>query len=393
MLNLIEQYQERFLKNFNTTYKRYLYNEIDFNEKLIGIVGARGTGKTTMLFQKLIELKAQNKKALYVSLDYPFLGSASLSELAFEFVDNGGEYLLLDEVHKYEDFAAHLKTIYDMSPLNVIFTGSSAVSILNAKSDLSRRVSVFSLEGLSFREFLELENGMTIDKFSLEAILKNHQAIANDLKIKLSQFKKYLKFGYYPFYFNKQNSYYESLLNTINLSIDVDLTSLGLVEQKYTYKLKKLLEVVCQSEPFEVNYTKIAALAEISRAKLYDYIAYLNDARLVNMIDEQSRGLSKLVKPAKIYMNNTNLIYAYGDDCKAGTIRETFFANQLRVKHRLNIPKQGDFIVDDKFIFEVGGKNKGFEQIKDISSSYIAADKIEAGSGNKIPLWLFGLLY
>ena len=393
MLNLIEQYQERFLKNFNTTYKRYLYNEINFSEKLIGIVGARGTGKTTMLFQKLIELKAQNKKALYVSLDYPFLGSASLSELAFEFVDNGGEYLLLDEVHKYEDFAAHLKTIYDMSPLNVIFTGSSAVSILNAKSDLSRRVSVFSLEGLSFREFLELENGMTIDKFSLETILKDQQAIANDLKVKLSQFKKYLKFGYYPFYFNKQSSYYESLLNTINLSIDVDLTSLGLVEQKYTYKLKKLLEVVCQSEPFKVNYTKIAALAEISRAKLYDYIAYLNDASLVNMVDEQSRGLSKLVKPAKIYMNNTNLIYAYGDDCKAGTIRETFFANQLRVKHRLNIPKQGDFIVDDKFIFEVGGKNKGFEQIKDISSSYIAADEIEAGSGNKIPLWLFGLLY
>lgn len=393
MLNLIEQYQERFLKNFNTTYKRYLYNEINFNEKLIGIVGARGTGKTTMLFQKLIKLKAQNKKALYISLDYPFLGSTSISELAFEFADNGGEYLLLDEVHKYEDFAAHLKTIYDMSPLNVIFTGSSAASILNAKSDLSRRVSVFSLEGLSFREFLELENGIVIDKFSLETILKDHQAIVDDLKIKQNQFKKYLKFGYYPFYFNKQSLYYESLLNTINLSIDVDLTSLGLVEQKYTYKLKKLLEVVCQSEPFEVNYTKIAALAEISRAKLYDYIAYLNDARLVNMVDEQSRGLSKLVKPAKIYMNNTNLIYAYGDDCKAGTIRETFFANQLRVKHRLNIPKQGDFIVDDKFIFEVGGKNKSFEQIKDVSGSYIAADEIEVGSGNKIPLWLFGLLY
>ena len=390
MLNLIKN---ELIKLFNTTYKRYLYNEINFSEKLIGIVGARGAGKTTMLFQKLLELKAQNKKALYISLDYPFLGSASLSELAFEFVDNGGEYLLLDEVHKYEDFAAHLKTIYDMSPLNVIFTGSSAVSILNAKSDLSLRVSVFSLEGLSFREFLELEGGTTIDKFSLETILKDHQAIADDLKIKQNQFKKYLKFGYYPFYFNKQSSYYESLLNTINLSIDVDLTSLGLVEQKYTYKLKKLLEVVCQSEPFEVNYTKIAALAEISRAKLYDYIVYLNDARLVNMIDEQSRGLSKLVKPAKIYMNNTNLIYAYGDDCKAGTIRETFFANQLKVKHRLNIPKQGDFIVDDKFVFEVGGKNKSFEQIKDISDSYMAADEIEAGSGNKIPLWIFGLLY
>ena len=393
MLKTIEQYQERFLKSFNTTYKRYLYDEINLDEKLIGIVGARGVGKTTMLFQKLLELKSFGKEALYISLDYPFLSSVNLSELAFEFYDRGGEYLLLDEVHKYLDFASHLKVIYDMSDLKVIFTGSSAISILNAKADLSRRVTLFSLEGLSFREFLELGKGVSLKAFDLEQILDSHQDIANDLKIDLSEFKNYLKYGYYPFYFSKKSSYFESLLKTINLSIDIDLTSIGLVEQRFTYKLKKLLEVICTSEPFEVNYTKIAALAEISRAKLYDYIAYLNDAKLINMIDEQSSGLSKLVKPAKIYMNNTNLIYAYGDNCKIGTIRETFFANQLKQSHKLNIPKKGDFIVNDKFIFEIGGAKKSFEQIKDIPNSYVVADEIEIGSGNKIPLWLFGFLY
>lgn len=174
------------------------------------------------------------------------------------------------------------------------------------------------LKDFSFREFLELDKGVSLEAFSLEQILDNHKELANDIKIDLNDFKKYLKFGYYPFYFSKRNSYFESLLNAINLSIDIDLTSSGLVEQKFTYKLKKLLEVICTSEPFEVNYTKIAALAEISRVKLYDYISYLNDARLINTVDEQSKGLNKLVKPAKIYMNNTNLIYAYGDSCKIG---------------------------------------------------------------------------
>lgn len=291
------------------------------------------------------------EKSFVYKFDYPFLSSVNLSELAFEFYDKGGEYLLLDEVHKYSTFASHLKVIYDMSDLKVIFTGSSAISILNTKADLSRRVTLFTLKGLSFREFLELDKGVSLEAFSLEQILDNHKELANDIKIDLNDFKKYLKFGYYPFYFSKKNSYFESLLNAINLSIDIDLTSSGLVEQKFTYKLKKLLEVICTSEPFEVNYTKIAALAEISRVKLYDYISYLNDARLINTVDEQSKGLNKLVKPAKIYMNNTNLIYAYGDSCKIGTTRETFFANRLKESHKLNIPKQGDFIVDDKFIF------------------------------------------
>ena len=238
MLKMIQQYQDRFLKNFETTYKRYLYDEINFDEKLIGIVGSRGVGKTTMLFQRLVELNNAGKKALYISLDYPFLSSFDLSEFAFKFADSGGEYLLLDEVHKYPEFAPHLKTIYDMSDLKVIFTGSSALALLNAKADLSRRVSMFRLEGLSFREFLEISEKAKFTKFSLQNLLENHINIVKDIKINQNSFKNYLKFGFYPFYFSKTASYYESLLNTINLTIDIDLTTLGLIEQKFTYKLK-----------------------------------------------------------------------------------------------------------------------------------------------------------
>lgn len=392
MLKMIEKYQERFLKTFKEDYKRYLFPKIDFEEKLIGIVGARGVGKTTMLFQRLLELKKQKKQCLYISLDYPFLSSINLSEFAFEFAEKGGEYLLLDEVHKYSDFASHLKMIYDLSNLKVLFTGSCAMSILNAKSDLSRRVSLFELEGLSFREFLELSHKRSYPSYSLQEILSSHQEIVREMGISAKDFEDYLRFGYYPFYFGKKSSYFESLLNTINLSIDIDLTSLNLIEQRYTYKLKKLLEVICESEPFEVNYTKISALAEISRVKLYDYLSYLNDAKLIRSVDMQCNGLAKMAKPAKIYMNNTNLMYAYKTP-KIGNVRETFFVNQLIPHHQIHIHHKGDFIVDSQYIFEIGGKSKDFLQIKDLPHSFVVSDQISTESANKIPLWLFGFLY
>lgn len=389
---MIEKYQERFLKTFKEDYQRYLFKKIDFEEKLIGIVGARGVGKTTMLFQRLLDLKKQRKKCLYLSLDYPFLSSMNLSEFAFEFAEKGGEYLLLDEVHKYNDFASHLKIIYDLSDLKVLFTGSCAMSILNAKSDLSRRVSVFELEGLSLREFLELSYKRTFRTYSLQEILEYHQDISKEVDIKPKDFEDYLHFGYYPFYFDKKNSYFESLLNIINLSIDIDLTSLNLIEQRYTYKLKKLLEVICESEPFEVNYTKISALAEISRVKLYDYLSYLNDAKLIRSVDMQCNGLAKMAKPAKIYMNNTNLMYVYKNP-KIGNVRETFFVNQMITQHKIQIHYKGDFIVEDKYIFEIGGRSKDFSQIKDLPHSFIISDQTITQSKTKIPLWLFGFLY
>ena len=395
MIQTIEKYQERLLKKFNIKYRRYLFNKIDFSDKMVAIFGARGVGKTTILLQRLQDLHTQDKKALYISLDYPFLAGSDLLELIDEIVDNNYEYLLLDEVHRFTDFSIYLKSIYDIYDIKILFTSSSATSILSAKSDLSRRVTLYNLKGFSFREFLEYKNSTSLKAYRLEDVLHNHQNISKNIGIKsiLEEFKEYLEVGYYPFYFDKTSSFYQNLSNTINLTIDIDLPSLGLIEQKYSYKLKKLLEVICESEPFEVNYTKIAQMAEISRVKLYDYISYLADAELILLINQATKGLKKINKPAKIYLNNPNLIYAYCQNQKIGTIRESFFANQLSVNNNIKISNIGDFLVDDKFIFEIGGKNKSFEQIKDIPNSYVVADSIETGVGNKIPLWLFGFLY
>ncbi|MDF1879421.1 ATP-binding protein [Sulfurimonas sp. SAG-AH-194-C20] len=397
MLKKLFTYQNRLKKSHTITYKRYLYSEINFDDKMLCVFGARGVGKTTLLFQYLKELEEDSKKALYISMDYPFLSGVDLIEIVEEFVEDGGEYLLLDEIHRYNDFSSYLKTIYDLYEIKVIFTGSSATSILNAKSDLSRRVTLYNLNGFSFREYLEIKHKTTYEATTVEQIVKNHTDMSKSILTNngniLKDFKAYLKTGYYPFYFDKQTSYYQNLLNTINLTIDIDLTSLGLIEQKYTYKLKKLLEVVCESKPFEVNYTKIAAAAEISRAKLYDYIEFLNDGQMLILVDEYVKGIKKINKPAKIYLNNTNLLFAYCENSELGTVRETFFANQVAVKNRLNIAKQGDFLVDTKYLFEVGSKGKTFKQIKGIQNSFVVADDIEIGSANKIPLWMFGMLY
>jgi len=397
MLEKLKKYQNRLLSNFQIKYRRYIFEEINFEDKMIALFGARGVGKTTVLFQYLLELQSKKKNVLYLSLDYPFLSGVDLIDIVETFVDEGGEYLLLDEVHRYNEFSSYLKTIYDLFDVKVIFTSSSATSLLNAKSDLSRRVTLYNLYGFSFREFLEVKYEISLNSISLHDIVSYHiqntnVILENKFNI-LKEFREYLKIGYYPFYADKKTSYYENLINTINLTIDLDLTSLGLVEQKYTYKLKKLLEVVCQSSPFEVNYSKIAAAAEISRVKLYDYITYLNDGQMLLLLDEPIKGIKKINKPAKIYLNNTNLLYAYCENSKIGTIRETFFANQVTQKHTLHISQKGDFTIDEKYHIEVGGKNKTFEQIKDMENSYVVADDIEIGFKNKIPLWLFGFLY
>ncbi len=404
MLDNLIKYQNRLLKTFKIEYKRYIFNDIDFNDKMIAIFGARGVGKTTTLFQYLLELQSNNKNALYISLDYPFLSGVDLIDIIEEFVESGGEYLLLDEVHRYNDFSSYLKTIYDLYDINIMFTSSSATSLLNAKSDLSRRVTLYNLYGFSFREFLEIKHNIKLDKIKLEDIFDTHIEKATNILTQnihiLQEFQKYLEIGYYPFYFDKKTSYYQNLINTINLTIDLDLTSLGLIEQKYTYKLKKLLEVVCESSPFEVNYSKIATMAKISRVKLYDYITFLSDGQMLLLLNEPVKGIKKINKPAKIYLNNTNLLFAYCQNSKIGTIRETFFANQVSQNHILHISNKGDFTINEKYHLEVGGKNKSFNQtsvplegIKDIKNSFVVSDDIEMGNGNKIPLYLFGFLY
>lgn len=399
MLDNLKKLEKRILKEISSEYKRYLYNDIDFNSQMIGVVGARGVGKTTLLLQHLKSLKEKYEpyKSLYISYDYPTNTDMSLIDLAEAFTKVGGEYLMVDEIHKYDRFSTDLKAIYDFYPkLKVIFTGSCATSIYNSQADLSRRVVLYYMNGLSYREFLELKLNLSLPKFALENIMNNHIDIVDALSekfIPLEYMNEYLTFGYYPFYFKDENQYLRQLNAVINQTIDIDLVNLGLVKQSFTNKLKKLLLIISQSNPFELNITKVAANIEVSRNTLYSYLHHLDKGGLLNIIGSSKKGLSKLSKPEKLYLNNTNIFYTFASESQVGTIRETFFVSQLKHLHTVEVSNRGDFIIDNQYTFEVGGENKSFNQIKDIKNSYLVIDTDSTENRNKIPLWLFGFLY
>ena len=399
MLDRLRKLEKRILKEVSSKYRRYLYKTIDFDSQMIGIVGARGVGKTTLLLQYLQELKENNEsyKSLYFSYDYPTNVDIKLIELVEEFTKIGGEYLIIDEIHKYDNFSLDLKAIYDFYPkLNVIFTGSCATSIYNSQADLSRRVVLYYMNGLSYREFLELKLGLNLPSFSLEEILQNNIKIIDSLSEKflpLEHMQEYLTFGYYPFYFKDQNQYLRQLNAVINQTIDIDLVNLGLVKQSFTNKLKKLLLIISESNPFELNITKVAANIEVSRNTLYAYLQHLDKGGLVNIVGSSKKGISKLSKPEKLYLNNTNIFYTFATESKIGTIRETFFVSQLKHLHTIEISDKGDFLIDKRYTFEVGGEGKSFKQIKDIEDSYLIIDTDSTENQYKIPLWLMGFLY
>lgn len=399
MLDGIRKLEKRILKEVSSKYKRYLHETIDFNSNMIGIVGARGVGKTTLLLQYLQELKSKDNsyKSLYFSYDYPSNVDIKLIDLAEEFVKKGGTCLMIDEIHKYEDFPLDLKAIYDFYPkLKVIFTGSCATSIYNSQADLSRRVVLYYMNGISYREFLELKHDIKLPSYSLEDILKNSVDIVDKLEDKflpLESFDEYLTFGYYPFYFKDKNQYLGLLNAVINQTIDIDLVNLGLIKQNFTNKLKKLLLIISESNPFELNITKVSANVGVSRNTLYAYLHHLNNGGLLNIVNSSKKGISKLSKPEKLYLNNTNMFYTFNGDSKIGTIRETFFVSMLKHLYTLEVPLKGDFIIDHKYTIEIGGEGKNFTQIKDIKNSYLVIDTDSTQNPHKIPLWLFGFLY
>ncbi|MFP4486437.1 MAG: ATP-binding protein [Campylobacterales bacterium] len=399
MLDTFRKLEKQILKEHSIEYKRYLYSTIDFSSKLVGIVGARGVGKTTLLLQRALELKSayEPHKSLYFSYDYPHSVDTKLIELAEEFVKLGGEYLLVDEIHKYSDFASDLKAIYDFYPkLKVIFTGSCATSIYGSQADLSRRVVLYSMKGLSYREFLEMKLGRSFQSFDLQDICKESVDIVDNIErdiVPLEYFGEYLRFGYYPFYFEHGTHYLRLLNAVINQTIDIDLVKLGLVKDSFTHKLKKLIFVISESEPFELNITKVASSIEVSRNTLYAYLNHLNKAALITSIMSSQKGISSMSKPEKLYLNNTNIFYALSSEAKVGTIRETFFVSQLRDIYRMEIAKKGDFLVDRECVFEVGGEGKNFSQIKDVDNAYLVIDTDSTQNPKKIPLWLFGFLY
>jgi predicted AAA+ superfamily ATPase len=393
-LQILKNYQINYLNMLNITYKRYIHNIVDFNQKLIGIVGARGVGKTTFLLQYLKENELPLNKKLYFSADA--LDIDSLFDIAYEFYKSGGKLLIIDEIHKYKNFEIELKKIYDMLDIQVIFSGSSALQLDNSKGDLSRRVLLYYMNGLSFREFIKLKTNIDLSVYTLEDILTNHENIAYEINSKIKPFEfweEYIKYGYYPFYFENNSSYLLRLKETINTVVEVDIPFLFPIDYDKIINLKKLIKLVCLSKPFKINIKELSSKIGLNDYQtLYRYMEYLKRGKIFNLLRAKSKGDNIFTKPQKLYLANTNLYFAYCNNSEQGTIREVFFMSMFDNKNLEVVPK-GDFLLDKKYTIEVGGKNKSFNQIKDIPNSFVVADDIEIGFGNKIPLYLFGFLY
>ncbi len=395
-LNL--QFQQR-LRHISTDFVRSLMDEINWEARLIGIKGARGTGKTTLLLQYIkLHLSKEPGQTLYISLDAVWLNNRSLLELVREFEQQGGKYLFLDEIHKYDGWAQELKNIYDTYPaLKIVFTGSSLLEILNARADLSRRAVVYTMQGFSFREYLSVETGIVFERLTLNQILENHLEEATKINEKIrpfQHFETYLKQGYYPFYREQPDLYPMRLSEVINMMLEIELPLLRNVETAYISRIRQLLVIIAQSVPFVPNVSKLSQKIQINRATLLSYFHYLDEIGLTHNLFKESGGISKLQKPSKVYLENTNLAYLLArENANEGNLRETFFANQLKYRHNLLYTEKGDFLIDEKYTFEIGGKKKTNKQIETLEKAYIASDTIEYGFGNKIPLWLFGFLY
>jgi predicted AAA+ superfamily ATPase len=333
-----------------------------------------------------------------VSLDNIWFSEHRLIELIDRFSKKGGKHLFVDEVHKYPNWSQELKNAYDDYPdLKIVFTGSSLLEILNARADLSRRAVVYQIQGLSFREYLNMNLSEKIPIYSLQEILDNQREISNEIlkKVKpLQYFHHYLKKGYYPFSFEMKDLYYNQLEEVINLILEIELPLLRSVSISYIVKLKQLLLAIAESAPFVPNVQKLSNRIGINRATLVSYLHYLQETRLTKHLYKGNKGISKLQKPNKVFLENTNLTYVLAaHNANLGNLRETFFFNQLDYKHTVEYSEKGDFMVDKKYIFEVGGKSKNKQQIHAIENAYIATDDIEYGFGNKIPLWAFGFMY
>jgi uncharacterized protein len=389
---------QQYLRNLKSSFKRDLLHQIDWTNRMIGITGARGVGKTTLLLQHINQVFGYSENVLYLTMDHIQLSGLSILDIAAYHSANGGTHLFIDEIHKSNNWSGELKTIYDLYPgLNVVFTSSSILEIYKGQADLSRRVVMYDMNGLSFREFLQIETGIDLDVFSLDNVLTNHVEMAHhilDLGIKpIKHFKQYLEYGHYPFYLENISAYPIKLLNIINLTLEIDLVCIKNVEPASIPKLKKLIHLLATSVPFQPNISKLAGSVEITRNTLLQYLQYLSQAKILNMLQDAGSSYSYIAKPEKIFLHNTNLMSCLQPNkVNIGSARETFFVNALSTTYQINTTSQGDFLVSDTFRFEIGGQSKTTKQKAGLSDSYIVVDDVEIGSKNKIPLWLFGFL-
>jgi predicted AAA+ superfamily ATPase len=389
MDKLFEQFL-KLLKETDTSFFRYIYADINWKSRMIGLTGPRGVGKTTLVLQH-IKKNLNPAETLYVTAEDFYFADNRLIDLADAFVKRGGKYLFVDEIHKYKDWAKELKLIYDYHPeLNVVFTGSSVLDIRKGASDLSRRAVMYHMQGLSFREYLQLFHQITVQSWTLEEILE-HKAELPEVKHPLPLFEGYLKNGYYPFAL--EEDFELRLQQIVSQTLETDIPLYAGMNVSTGRKLKQLLAIIAKSVPFKPNMTGIATALSSSRNHISDYCLFIEEAGMIAQLRDATGGIRGVGKVDKIYLDNTNLIYSLANEnSNTGNIRETFFLNQLRVKYDVIVSPVADFLIGD-YTFEVGGKNKGLKQIQGIDKAFIVKDDIELGYLNTIPLWQFGLTY
>ncbi len=386
----LQEYFDNQLEYTTSQFHRYMYNQIDWDNRLIGLVGPRGVGKTTLMLQHAKE-QLPRHSTLFVTAEDMYFVINNIVEFAADFVKKGGRYLIIDEIHKMEDWARYLKLIHDYQPkLNVIFTGSSILDITKGTHDLSRRAIMYSMQGLSFREFLSLFHGINVQVYSLKQILNHEVKIPTDVQI-LELFKDYLQKGYYPF--SKENQYKTRLKQVINNTLEVDIPQYAKMNVATGRKIKQLLGIIARSVPFKPNMSTLSTVLDTSRNSIADYFIYLEEAGMITLLRDSTSGVRALGKVNKVYLDNTALVYNLAEEeVNIGNIRETFFYNQMRLNHEVVSSDVADFTIG-KYTFEIGGKNKKQKQIESVEDAFVVKDDIESGYLNVIPLWMFGLNY
>lgn len=392
--------KDQLLRLTSMNIVREAMNTINWGAQLICLRGARGVGKTTLMLQYIkSHYRPMSNEVLYVSLDAVYFSTHTLIDLADRFYKNGGKHLFVDEVHKYNSWSREIKEIYDTYPdMRVVISGSSLLNILGGDADLSRRCIPYELHGLSFREYLQFFHNIQIQPRSLQDILEHPEEICSEVLDKchpLPLFKDYLQHGYFPFYLKSKENYATLIEQVVNYVIETELPQCYGVDMAMVRKIKALMSIVSSSIPYEVDATKLSGVIGVHRTTVVNYLYMLDKAKLINMLFAEAKTIKKLQKPDKIYIENPNMLYALAEgNVEIGTARETFCINQLRVHHNVEYSKkQGDFRVDGKYTFEIGGQSKGFGQVAGVPDSYVLADDIETPFGRKLPLWIIGFLY
>lgn len=396
-IDQLQRWSNMRIAEVSMTHHRYLYHQINWDNRLICLKGARGVGKTTLLLQHIHAAFADTQSVLYVSMDNLWFQTHDLLDLAEYFYTHGGTHLFLDEIHYLPHWQTVIKNLYDnFSKLHIVYTGSSMLQLSAHEGDLSRRQRVYTLHGMSFREFLLFEGYPIGDAIDLETLLTKHTSIAAahlDGHRILPLFSEYLQHGYYPFYREAGNGFYERLQSAVRQVLESELPLVDDVSYSTVQKIQKMLIILAERVPFTPKMAEVYRELETNRSNGLKMLYTLQRADLLALFSSEVKNLKALSKPDKIYLENTNLMYCLTSHIDKGTLRETFFYNQMRQTQEVLMSKQGDFEINRQYIFEVGGANKTFDQIKDLPNGYLAIDDIEIGSGNRIPLWMFGLLY